>query len=186
VSANRIAALRAALIFHIKAGTFERAFCGETCEATAARAKAAVRATAEEFLVWLGGTRHIHLLAGVVVDQSTGLPTGTPSTTGGITVQIHDNEQFELTLAETDSKGQATTDPGVQVSWTSSDESVVPLSVSDDSLTFHVVAGLPGSAVIEVSVTLPDGSILTATEAVDVVAGGVATIALNAGTVSPQ
>jgi hypothetical protein len=133
--------------------------------------------TAEEFLAWLRGPISIHLLAGAVLDQSTGLPTGTPTSQGG-TMQIHDNEQFDLTVDTKDAKGFETADV---VSWSSSDETVATLVVSDDSRTATVVAGNPGSTTIQVS----DG-VLSATEAVDVVPAGTATIALTEGPVTEQ
>jgi hypothetical protein len=140
------------------------------------RARADVLATADTFLTWLIGVVRIRLTAGPVVDQATGLPTGT--TLGGIPVQIHDNEQFTLTADPQDSKGVDLADA---LTWTSSDESVVTLAVSDDTHTATVVAGMPGSAVVTVS----DGT-LTATEAVDVVPGGVATITVTEGPVEKQ
>lgn len=93
-------------------------------------------------------------------------------------MQIHDNEQFTLTVSEQDAKGFPVID---QVEWTVDNESVVTLQVSDDKQSCLVVAGNPGSAVI----TITDGN-LSATEAVDVVAGQAALISIQEGAVEPQ
>lgn len=96
-------------------------------------------------------------------------------------VQLHDDEQFPLSVNATDAKGFAVTDPNL--AWTVDNESVVSLQVSDDKQTATVVAGIPGSAVV----TLTDSvSGLKVTEAVDVVPAGVALITLTEGTVAKQ
>lgn len=143
-----------------------------------------VLADAEVFLAWLRGPTVFKLVAGPVFSQTTGQPTGfTPIE--GVPVQIHDDEKFDLTLVETDSKGQPTTSATPPV-WTSSDEAVVPVNVSADGMTFSVVAGTVGSAIVQVDVTKDDGSVISVTEAVDVVAGGVALVSLTEGPVSKQ
>lgn len=105
-----------------------------------------------------------------------------PTTTQGDTspMQIHDNEQFTLTVSEQDSKGQSVSD---QLTWTSSDETVATVQVAADTMSATVVAGNPGSAVITVT---DSASNLSATEAVDVVAGTAATISMAEGTAEPQ
>jgi hypothetical protein len=98
-----------------------------------------------------------------------------------IPVQIHDDEQFTLTVNATDAKGFAVTD--ANLAWTVDNTAVASLQVSTDLQTATVVAGTPGSAVV----TLTDSvSGLTVTEAVDVVAAGVALITLAEGTVTKQ
>lgn len=106
-----------------------------------------------------------------------------PVTTQGATgMQIHDNEQFDLTLAGVDSKGVATPDTFTA---TSSDETVCTVTDSDaDGKTFTVIAGQPGSAVITIAEA--DGGPVTVTEAVDVVAGDLATITVTEGPVTTQ
>lgn len=94
-------------------------------------------------------------------------------------VQIHDDEQFTLTVQAKDAKGFDVTD--ANLSWSVDDSTVATLQVSDDNQSAVVVAGNPGSAVV----TLTDGN-LTVTEAVDVVPGGVALITLAEGTVEKQ
>ena len=93
-------------------------------------------------------------------------------------MQIHDNEQFTLSAVTTDAKGFPTTDP---LTWTVDNDTVATLTVSDDTQSCTVVAGVPGSCVV----TVTDGT-LTATEAVDVVAAGTALISLQEGPVEPQ
>jgi hypothetical protein len=82
-------------------------------------------------------------------------------------------------VAETDAKGQpVTTDT---LTWTVADPTVATLQVSADTYSAVVVAGNVGSTVV----TLTDGT-LTATEAVDVIAGTATAIVLNEGTAEPQ
>lgn len=114
---------------------------------------------------------HLALVVGGPIKQNTPKEPDT--------VQIHDDEQFTLTVQATDAKGFAVTDPNL--TWSVDNESVAVLQVSDDKQTATVVAGVPGSAVV----TLTDGT-LTVTEAVDVVPGGVALITLTEGTVQKQ
>lgn len=97
-------------------------------------------------------------------------------------MQLHDDEQFELTVSAVDSKGAATADTFTA---TSSDENVVTVVDSDaDGKTFMVVAGMPGSAVV--SIAEADGGPLSFTEAVDVVAGDAALISVVEGTPTKQ
>lgn len=93
-------------------------------------------------------------------------------------MQIHDNEQFTLAAVAADAKGFAVADA---LTWTVDDSTVASLIVADDGQSVTVVAGNPGSAIV----TVTDGT-LTATEAVDVVAGDVALITLTEGPVTPQ
>jgi hypothetical protein len=123
---------------------------------------------------------------------AAGLGTGTPvrlvATIGPVTaqdfhleipaMQIHDTEQFTLTLEAQDSKGFAVADT---LTWTVDNPAVVSLQVSSDTMSATIVAGAPGSAVV----TITDGT-LTATEAVDVVPGAVAKLVLTEGPVTPQ
>lgn len=133
--------------------------------------------TADEFRSWIAGPTVFRLIPGTVTEQSTGAPTGTPTNDGG-SMQIHDNEQFTLSVQATDSKGVAVADT---LTWEVDDENVATVVVSDDTMSATVVAGLPGSTVITVS----DGN-LTATEAVDVVPGGVALLTVTEGPVEVQ
>lgn len=93
-------------------------------------------------------------------------------------MQLHDTEQFTLTLEAQDSKGFAVADT---LTWTVDDPNVVSLQVSSDTMSATILAGAPGSAVV----TITDGT-LTATEAVDVVPGAVAKLVLTEGPVTSQ
>lgn len=172
---DRAQALTAALELNIAAGglrTQRGVDRGETLQDDARD----VLDTAETFLAWLRGPARIQLHLGLVVDQATGHPTDT--TDQGVSVQIHDNEQFTVTAEADDAKGFPTADT---VTFSSSDETVFTVVTGDDPATVTVVAGNPGSAVL----TATDGT-LSATLAVDVVAAGAATIALTTGDVTTQ
>jgi len=125
---------------------------------------------AERLYQWLAKPLppvHLNVTVGPVSKQNT-------HTKDGI-MQLRDDEQVDLSVTATDAKGQPVT--GDTVTWTVDDESVVTLKVSDDTKTATVVAGTVGSAVV----TLTDGTV-TATEAVDVVAGDVALVTIAVGT----
>jgi len=171
----RAAALQAAVEFHASVGDLDLR-CGVDAGQTIGAGQISVLDTAERFLTWLRGPAHMTLIAGPITNQTTGLPTGT--TPEGDTVQLHDDEQFDLSVDTKDAKGFETQDV---IDWSVDDESVATLTVSDDGRSATVVAGNPGSAVVTVS----DG-VLSATEAVDVVAAGTATITLVEGAVSKQ
>ena len=68
-------------------------------------------------------------------------------------MQLHDNEQFTLTVQAADSKGVPLQDT---ITWSVDDEAVATLTVSADTQSATVVAGLPGSAVVTVS----DGTVV--------------------------
>jgi hypothetical protein len=100
-------------------------------------------------------------------------------------MQITDAQKFSLTADPEDAAGY---DVDVPIAFASSDETIASLAEyllpdgTQDLKSKWVVAGAPGSAIITVSVPtnegLPD---LTATLAVDVVPGGVATVTLVPG-----
>lgn len=173
---NRNEALRLAVDLHI-AGGGVRLLPGVDAGATWEVAEIAVLNTAETFLAWLNGPTFIRLYAGPIRDQATGRPSGTAPSSGG-TMQLHDNEQFDLSADTKDAKGFETADV---LTWSVDDADVVSLVVSDDTKTCTVVAGNPGSAVI----TVTDGT-LTATEAVDVITGDTTAIVLGEGAVTTQ
>jgi hypothetical protein len=100
-------------------------------------------------------------------------------------MQIHDNEQFTVTIEVDDAKGAPITGDAVTV--TSADTTVATVVAEADGVTYTVVAGLPGSTVVTFDAGLDaNGNAVTATEAVDVVAGGVATVKITEGAVVPQ
>lgn len=128
--------------------------------------------TAEALFAWLVGPAFMDITPGEITDQTTGKPTGTTHTGG--TMQLHDNEQSTLTVSEADAKGVALKDT---LTWAIADSTVAALQVASDTQSALLVAGLPGSTVV----TVTDGT-LSATLAVDVVPGTVATVSIAAGT----
>lgn len=100
-------------------------------------------------------------------------------------MQIHDNEQFDITVEVDDAKGFALTGEALTV--TSADESVATVQAGTDGVTYTIVAGNPGSTVVTFDAGTDDnGNAVQATEAVDVVPGDVATIKLTEGAATPQ
>lgn len=100
-------------------------------------------------------------------------------------MQIRDNEQFTVTVEVDDAKGFQIS--GDQLTVTSADETVATVQAGADGVTYTIVAGNPGSTVITFDAGTDDnGNQVTATEAVDVVAGNVATIKLTEGAATPQ
>lgn len=101
-------------------------------------------------------------------------------------MQIHDNEQFDVTIEVDDAKGFQITGDALTV--TSSDESVITVqSSAPGSTVYTLVAGNPGSAVVTFDAGTDDnGNQVTATEAVDVVPGNVATIKITEDTATTQ
>jgi hypothetical protein len=132
--------------------------------------------TAETLFAWLVGPAFLDITVGQIVDQTTKAPTGTTHTGG--TMQLHDNEQCQLTVSEADAKGVALQDT---LTWAVADSTVATLAVAGDTQSATLVAGLPGSTVV----TVTDGA-LSATLAVDVVPGTVTTISIAAGTPEVQ
>lgn len=92
-------------------------------------------------------------------------------------MQLKDSQQVTYTITGLDAKGYEVS--GEDFSASVDNESVV--AVTDNGNTFLAVAGQPGSAII----TFTDGT-LTATEAVDVVPGDVATIQIQPGAPEDQ
>lgn len=178
----RATSLAAAVAMHTATGTLPLQV-GVDAGQTVTDDETVVLATATRFLAWAHGVYRARLVPGPVRDQTTGQLTGTP--TGDDPMQIHDHEQFDLSLVMLDSEGFPTTTATPPV-WTTSNADAVPVNVSADSLTFSVIAGVPGSAVVTCEVTKDDGTVLTVTYAVDVVPGDVETISLSAGPVTTQ
>ncbi len=174
----RVAALQAAVDMHGNVGT--SALClGVDRAETIAQAEREIRETAETFLAWLQGTVRLRLTPGPIRDQTTGAPTGT-RTPEGASMQLHDNEKVTYTADTEDAKG---IDTAETVEWSIDNGDVASLNVSEDTRTCEVVAGVPGSATLTANIPALG---LSATEAIDVVPGGTATIRLEAGEVSEQ
>lgn len=93
-------------------------------------------------------------------------------------MQLQDNQQVDYTVAGKDAKGYDVS--GEAFSCSSSDETVVTVANGGNG-RFTAVAGAPGSATL----TFSDGT-LSATEAIDVVPGGAATVSVNPGSVTDQ
>lgn len=125
--------------------------------------------SADKYAAWVAKRTPVRMqvTAGDVTEQEERKP-----------MQIHDNEQFTLSVTESDAKGFPVID---NVEWTVDNADVVSLVVADDKQSCLVVAGNPGSAVV----TITDGT-LSATEAVDVVAGTAALISISEGAVETQ
>lgn len=143
----------------------------------------AVVATALRFYGFLIGPATASVTFGPIVKQNTLEPTGKA---GSTMAQVHDDEEFDLTLTAADAKGAQVLDrigdDTDNPTFSSSDESVFTYrTYSDDPRKATVVAGMPGSAVG--TITLGELSI---THAVDVVPGDVATISIAEGEVRKQ
>jgi hypothetical protein len=179
ISILKDSALAAAVLDH---GWPRRPARGQAAAEFYADRDRAILVTAARFLAWLRGPQVIRLTAGPVTDQSTGAPVAPAME--GTTMQIQDHQQFDLTVTALDSEGQPTT--AGTLTWASDNEDAVPVNVSEDGATFHVVAGNPGSAVVTVTMTRDDGETISATEAIDVVPGGATTIAIAEGPVTDQ
>lgn len=146
-------------------------------------ARAQVLQTAVDFYGFLVGPASISLEYGPIVGQSTDLPTGK---NGSAMTQLHDDEQFTVSIDAQDAKGAEVADDPTSTTddptWSSSDETVFTLLVDGGNPRLAtVVAGLPGSAVGSVTI-----GAVTATFAVDVVPAGVATISVVTGDPTPQ
>jgi hypothetical protein len=143
----------------------------------------AVLATAVRFYAFLTGPATATVAFGPIVKQNTLEPTGKAGTA---MAQIHDDEEFDVSLTAADAKGAEVLDKAGDTSddpaFVSSDESVFTYRIdSNDPRQATVVAGMPGSAVGTITL----GSI-TVTHAVDVVAGDVAVVNVSEGAARKQ
>ena len=146
-------------------------------------ADAALRATATAIYGWVTGPVALYVTFGTVVNQTTGLATGT--ILRGTPMQLHDDEQVDLTVAVASAKGSPIADDpnttGDDLDWTSDDGAIASLAVSPDTRTCTVIAGVTGSTVVTVAL-----GELSATLAVDVIPGDAAVIAISEGVPSKQ
>lgn len=146
-------------------------------------ADAALRATARTIYGWYTGPVALYLTIGTVTQQGTGQPTGT--VLKGTPMQLHDDEQVDLTVAVASAKGSPVPDDptttGDDLTWTVDDDVVATLAISDDTRTCTVRAGVTGSTVVTVSL-----GELSATLAVDVIPGDAAVITISEGTPTKQ
>lgn len=147
------------------------------------RAQKELLGTASALYAWLVGPASLSLTFGPIVDQTTHEPTGR---NGSAMTQMRDNQQFTVTLTAQDAKGAEVLDDATtgadDPTWVSDDEGVFTWDVNPDNpREATAVAGLPGSAVGTVTI----GEI-SATVAVDVVAGAIALVQLQTGEVVDQ
>lgn len=100
-------------------------------------------------------------------------------------MQIVDTQKFQLTVEPEDAAGYDVDVPitfAIDSTTVATLEDVLMADGTADPKSKWVISAAPGSAVVTVSVpTTPDNPDLTATLAVDVVPGGVATVALVTG-----
>jgi hypothetical protein len=177
----RLTALQAAVDLQVRTGAFTLQ-PGVDVEVTVAAAYAAIRETADIFWAWAVGTTALRITPGPITSQATGQPTGTQPPTEGNTMQLHDDEQVTYTVDTEDAKGFDTNEV---LEWAADNADVVTLVPGENGRTCTVLAGVPGSAVVTVTAPNLDPP-LSATEAIDVLPGGTATITLAAGDITKQ
>lgn len=112
----------------------------------------------------------VRVRCGLVTEQDTGEVIDPQPT--GAQMQLSDTQQVTYTITALDAKGYEVD----TVDFSCSIDNPDVASVTDNGNDFLVVAGNPGSAVL----SFTDGT-LTATEALDVVPGSVATVRVQAG-----
>lgn len=96
-------------------------------------------------------------------------------------MQITDTEQFDITADAKDSKGNDVPD---NLTWKISSTGGTTLTVDDTTtLKVTIVAGAPEAGI---TVTATDPNNLTGTLSFDVVGGAATSLALTAGTPTPQ
>jgi len=148
-----------------------------------ANADAALRATATTIYDWVTGPVAIYVTIGTVLNQSTGLPTGT--ILKGTPMQLHDDDKVDLSVLVASAKGSAILDDpattGDDLTWSVDDSTIAGLAVSNDTRTCTVIAGVTGSTVLTVGI----GN-AAATLAVDVIPGDAAVITISEGTPTKQ
>lgn len=148
------------------------------------RATRELLTTASSLYNWLVGPASLSLVYGEIEDQA--VPHNTTGRTATAMTQLHDDERFSIELTAQDAKGAEVLDDATTAednpTFVSSDEAVFTYVVDPENpRKAEVVAGLPGSAVGTVSI----GDI-TVTHAIDVVAGGIATVTLTEGDIEKQ
>lgn len=137
-----------------------------------------VRATADLMAAWLAGTSRLTLTAGPVTDETGTTPPGTP--TQGDTMQINTGQQVTYTVDTEDASGYDTAET---IEWTVDNADVITLNVSDDTRSCTCVSGAPGTATLTASI--PNLG-LSASELLEVIPAGTATITLVAGDVEDE
>jgi hypothetical protein len=142
-----------------------------------------VVATADLFWEFLTAPVALLIAAGRVVDQTTGRPSTNP---GGVSmVAIKDSEKFQLSVQAFDAKGNEVQAP-TDVTFTSSDTTILTITDPDASGAVWAVAGNPGSATVTGDWPDSPHGDLQGTLAVDVTTGDAASLVVNAGAAEPQ
>lgn len=148
-----------------------------------AAADASVRATASSLYRWLTGPVAIRIHPGPVVDQDTGevIHHHERGHHVATTLDLQDNQNDTLTIAETDSKGQPASD---QIVWTVDNPSIVSITPSADTMSCALSALAVGTA--NVTAADANNSAVFDVEAVVVTAGPATTLTITAGTPTAQ
>lgn len=133
---------------------------------------------ASEFYRWLTRAVSLTLNDPVITVQGSSPARVIPvkRTGANMAVTMTDGDQAAYTVSETDSKGFPVT--GDMITWTESSGGTV---VTTDGTSGVFVAVAPGT----VTVTATDG-VLTASDTINVTAGGAAALVLGTATVTPQ
>ena len=143
-----------------------------------------VTTVATLYYQWLEGPAVLFLAADpTTFYQAAPEGPGTPTIMKGSAVQLTDLQQFTLTVAEQDSKGQPVT--GDNLSWTVDQPTVVAITPSADGYSCLCVAGVDGTA----TVTVTDNTVtppLTGTDTITVVSSAATSIVLAEGAAEDQ
>ncbi|GII89727.1 hypothetical protein Ssi03_77170 [Sphaerisporangium siamense] len=176
-AAMRAAALTAAIKTHLLVGDL-RLCLGVSRDEAIAHAEDAIRQTADTFAAWIAGTTRLRLIPGPVVDEATGAPAGATFT--GEKMQLNTGQKITYTVDTEDASGYDTNET---IEWSVDNADSLVLTVSEDTRSATVVSGAPGSGVLKASIPALG---LEATEAIDIVPAGTATIKLVAGPVEEE
>jgi len=143
-----------------------------------------VTTVADVYYWWLDGPVFLVLITDpVTYDQAAPEGPGTPTIMKGSAVQLTDLQQFTLTVAEQDSKGQPVS--GDSLAWSVDQPSVIAITPSADGYSCLCVAGVDGVA----NVTVTDNTVtppLTGTDSITVVSSAATSIVLAEGAAEDQ
>ena len=141
---------------------------------------------ADDAYRWLQRRDSLHAVA---VQLVPGIPRA-EGTTVATTFDLSDTDQVTFSLTGLDAKGASVPlADGFTAAWTLADPdaSGATLTVSADTLTADVAAGVPDTnLLLSVVVTNPDASTLSGAEAIIVQATAAATVGLVAGAPVPE
>lgn len=151
---------------------------------TRPRSAAGVLAIADELTAWLLRRPARLALSAAPLTFQQGVPgPGTPTkhhhSGGSMSVSMTDAQQVTYTVEAEDSKGFEVAD---SLTWSEdSAGAVVAMTVSEDGMSATFAAVAPGTATVSVT----DGT-LSASDSIDVTAGGAASLVLTPGTVTDE